>query len=137
MINCCLRYQSLPLGEGGFSNLLSSKVNWKRRMREIIGCLNIYRYENRGKNIYPHQSKIKDFCQLPPGEAFVNNNLQFQIVGNGMGCQGGDFVSCSFFCATVGYFGIYTALHSALQADGIAGATEGDLPSRAAPKNAG
>ena len=44
-------------------------------MREIIGCLNIYRYENRSKNIYPHQSKIKDFCQLPLGEAFVNNNL--------------------------------------------------------------
>ena len=54
-VNCCLAYQSLPLGEGGFSNLPQGRANWKRRMR--VSPIPISpTFANYVAQIYPHQS---------------------------------------------------------------------------------
>ena len=39
--NWDLSFQSLPLGEGGFSNSPRGRANWKRRMRGIMDALKI------------------------------------------------------------------------------------------------
>ena len=56
------------LGEGGFSNSPRVRANWKRRMRDSNpGCRRKYKPLRNHKipARTPHQSKIRDFCQLP------------------------------------------------------------------------
>jgi len=73
-ITGCLHYLSLPLGEGGFSNLPLKRANWKRRMRAFLALNLPTCLCNRFKEA-PHQSpqsvpKSRLWRQLPPGEAF-------------------------------------------------------------------
>ena len=72
--NCCLRYQSLPLGEGGFFDLPLMRANRKRRMRAFL-ALNLLTFLYNRLEEVPHQSpqsvpKSRLWRQLPPGEAF-------------------------------------------------------------------
>ena len=73
-INCCLRHQSLPLGEGGFFDLPLMRANRKRRMRAFL-ALNLLTFLYNRLEEVPHQSpqsvpKSRLWRQLPPGEAF-------------------------------------------------------------------
>ena len=58
-INDRLSEQSLPLGEGA-ERSEADEGQYSTDCKKIF----IVRL-----NFYPHQSQLKDFCQLPPGEA--------------------------------------------------------------------